>query len=201
MTQTTTSRPGPPRSRQLREAVAAADAVIFATPEYNSSIPGALKNALDWASRPFATNSFRNKPVAVIGLERRCLRRHLGPGRAPQGARRDGRARRRGRGRGGTRGREVHPDGELVDPVVRQQLRDALQAVLAEVATDARSRRVILSRARDRAAARLRRAAAARRSARAPRRGVRRRRPGTRSRSSSSSSAKAWSSGISQAIV
>ena len=51
----------------LRAAVAAADAVLIATPEYNSSIPGALKNALDWASRPIATNVFRNKPVAVIG--------------------------------------------------------------------------------------------------------------------------------------
>jgi chromate reductase len=51
----------------LREAVAGADAVLIATPEYNSSIPGALKNALDWASRPLATNAFRNKPVAVIG--------------------------------------------------------------------------------------------------------------------------------------
>jgi chromate reductase, NAD(P)H dehydrogenase (quinone) len=50
----------------FRELVAAADAVFFATPEYNSSIPGALKNALDWASRPLATNAFRNKPVAVI---------------------------------------------------------------------------------------------------------------------------------------
>jgi chromate reductase len=51
----------------LREAVRAADAVLIATPEYNSSIPGALKNALDWGSRPIATNAFRNKPVAVIG--------------------------------------------------------------------------------------------------------------------------------------
>jgi chromate reductase, NAD(P)H dehydrogenase (quinone) len=51
----------------LRKAVGEADAVLFATPEYNSSIPGALKNALDWASRPMATNAFRNKPVAVIG--------------------------------------------------------------------------------------------------------------------------------------
>lgn len=51
----------------LREAIAAADAVLFATPEYNGSIPGQLKNALDWVSRPFATNSLRNKPVAVIG--------------------------------------------------------------------------------------------------------------------------------------
>jgi len=51
----------------LRSAVAAADAVLIATPEYNGSIPGTLKNALDWGSRPGATNVFRGKPVAVIG--------------------------------------------------------------------------------------------------------------------------------------
>src|SRR5438128_544139 len=59
--------PGPDGVERLREAVREADAVLFATPEYNSSVPGALKNALDWASRPVATNVFRNKPVAVIG--------------------------------------------------------------------------------------------------------------------------------------
>ena len=51
----------------FRRAIAGADALLFATPEYNSSIPGALKNAIDWASRPVATNPLRNKPVAVIG--------------------------------------------------------------------------------------------------------------------------------------
>jgi len=51
----------------LRAAIAGADAVLIATPEYNHSIPGVLKNALDWASRPLATNPLRNKPVAVIG--------------------------------------------------------------------------------------------------------------------------------------
>jgi chromate reductase len=51
----------------LRAALAGADAVLIATPEYNSSIPGHLKNALDWASRPIATSALRNKPVAVIG--------------------------------------------------------------------------------------------------------------------------------------
>lgn len=59
--------PAPAAVGTLRTAVAEADAVLIATPEYNSSIPGALKNALDWASRPMATNAFRSKPVAVIG--------------------------------------------------------------------------------------------------------------------------------------
>ena len=52
---------------ELRDVIARADAVLIATPEYNSSIPGQLKNALDWVSRPIATNPMRNKPVAVIG--------------------------------------------------------------------------------------------------------------------------------------
>jgi chromate reductase, NAD(P)H dehydrogenase (quinone) len=58
---------GPGGVAPLRDALAAADAVVFATPEYNSSIPGQLKNAVDWASRPLASNVLRNKPVAVIG--------------------------------------------------------------------------------------------------------------------------------------
>ena len=59
--------PAPPAVATFRDAIAGADGVVIATPEYNSSIPGQLKNALDWASRPIATNVFRNKPVAVIG--------------------------------------------------------------------------------------------------------------------------------------
>jgi chromate reductase len=47
--------------------VADADAVLISTPEYNASIPGQLKNALDWVSRPIASNTLRNKPVAVVG--------------------------------------------------------------------------------------------------------------------------------------
>jgi chromate reductase, NAD(P)H dehydrogenase (quinone) len=57
----------PAQVTAFRELVAAADAVFFATPEYNSSIPGVLKNAVDWASRPRASCALRNKHVAVIG--------------------------------------------------------------------------------------------------------------------------------------
>ena len=58
---------GPGAVARLREAIAEADAILFATPEYNSSIPGVLKNAVDWASRPAGESPLRNKPVAVIG--------------------------------------------------------------------------------------------------------------------------------------
>jgi chromate reductase len=51
----------------FREAIADADALLIATPEYNHSIPGVLKNAIDWASRPFATTVMSNEPAAVIG--------------------------------------------------------------------------------------------------------------------------------------
>jgi chromate reductase len=51
----------------FKNAIVAVDAVLFVTPEYNRSIPGGLKNAIDWASRPYGTNAFARKPSAVIG--------------------------------------------------------------------------------------------------------------------------------------
>jgi len=59
--------PAVPAVARLRQAIAEADGVLIATPEYNGSIPGVLKNALDWASRPFPGSALRGKPVAVIG--------------------------------------------------------------------------------------------------------------------------------------
>src|ERR687886_2478680 len=57
----------PPKAIALKEAIAQSDAILFVTPEYNRSIPGALKNAIDWASRPWGQNSFHHMPAAVIG--------------------------------------------------------------------------------------------------------------------------------------
>ena len=57
----------PPVAVAFKSAIAAVDAVLFVTPEYNRSIPGVLKNAIDWASRPYGTNAFTRKPSAVIG--------------------------------------------------------------------------------------------------------------------------------------
>jgi chromate reductase len=59
--------PAPAAAADFRAAIAGAEGILFATPEYNSSVPGQLKNAIDWASRPLATNPLRNKPVAVVG--------------------------------------------------------------------------------------------------------------------------------------
>ena len=57
----------PAEAKKVKEQVEAADGVLFATPEYNRSIPGVLKNAIDWASRPWGANSFDGKPVGIVG--------------------------------------------------------------------------------------------------------------------------------------
>ena len=123
--------PGPATVESLRSLVRDADAVFFATPEYNSSIPGALKNALDWASRPIATNAFRNKPVAVIGSSAGAfggvwaaaeLRKVLGAmgARVADAELAVGHA-----------AEKIDESGCLVDDDVRQSLRDALATLVA----------------------------------------------------------------------
>jgi chromate reductase len=117
----------------LRAAVADADGVLFATPEYNSSIPGSLKNALDWTSRPLATNPFRNKPVAVIGSSRGMfgavwaqaeLRKVL----AAMGARVAELELPVGRAH-----EKIDADGVLRDDGTREQLREAVVSLAAAV--------------------------------------------------------------------
>ncbi|HEY6962715.1 MAG TPA: NAD(P)H-dependent oxidoreductase [Gaiellaceae bacterium] len=124
--------PGPGPVEAFRSLVREADAVFFATPEYNSSVPGALKNALDWASRPLATNVFRNKPVAVIGSSAGAfggvwasaeLRKVLGA----MGARVTDVELAVGHA-----GEKFDEQGRLIDGGVRQALRDGLQTLAAE---------------------------------------------------------------------
>jgi chromate reductase, NAD(P)H dehydrogenase (quinone) len=57
----------PPRVTEFKAAIRASDAILFATPEYNYSIPGVLKNAIDWASRPYGDSAWAGKPAAVMG--------------------------------------------------------------------------------------------------------------------------------------
>jgi chromate reductase, NAD(P)H dehydrogenase (quinone) len=123
--------PAPAAVSDLRDAIAGADAILFATPEYNQSVPGQLKNALDWASRPFATNTLRNKPVAVVGASKGAfgavwaqaeLRKVL----AATGARvvdadvAVGHAHER-----------FGPDGRLADESLREQLTEVVEALVA----------------------------------------------------------------------
>ena len=127
-------QPAPAPVAALRDAIARADAVLFSSPEYNSSIPGVLKNALDWVSRPLAKNALRNKPVAVVGastgafgavwsqaelrkvlaaIGARVLEGDLALGHAPS---------------------RFDEDGRLVDPEIRDQLREVVMALVAEAA-------------------------------------------------------------------
>jgi chromate reductase len=126
--------PTAPAVAALRGAVAGADAVLFATPEYNSSVPGALKNALDWSSRPYATNVFRSKPVAVIGSSvgmfgavwaQAELRKVLGTmgARVAEVEVAVGHA-----------SDKIDADGRIFDEDLRLQLRDALETLRSEVA-------------------------------------------------------------------
>jgi chromate reductase len=118
---------------ELRDAVRNADAVLIATPEYNSSIPGQLKNALDWVSRPLATNTLRNKPVAVVGASTGAfgavwaqadLRKVLAAigARVVEGEVAVGHAPTR-----------FDEKGRLEDESLREQLQETLDALLVEV--------------------------------------------------------------------
>ena len=126
--------PAPPAVAQLRAAVAGADAILFATPEYNASVPGQLKNAVDWLSRPRATSVLLNKPVAVVGASTgafgavwaqaelrkvlatagaRVVDADVAVGHAPQ---------------------RFDADGNLTDDDLREQYEEVAQAIVAAVA-------------------------------------------------------------------
>jgi chromate reductase len=117
----------------LRDRIANADAVLIATPEYNGSVPGVLKNALDWASRPFPDNALRNKPVAVVGASTSAyggiwaqadLRKVLGiiGARVVEGDVAIGHAQE-----------HFDADGRLADAELRQRLGELLRDLAAQV--------------------------------------------------------------------
>ena len=126
--------PAPDPAARLRATIAGADAIFIATPEYNSSVPGQLKNALDWASRPLMTNSMRFKPVAVAGastgafgavwaqgelrkvlaaMGARVVEAEVAVGHAPT---------------------RFDEEGRLVDEDIREQLTELLNVLLVAVA-------------------------------------------------------------------
>ncbi len=125
--------PGPAPVERLRAAIAEADAVLISTPEYNASVPGVLKNAIDWASRPFPDNSLRGKPVAVVGAstglfgavwaqaELRKVLHHTGAdvvdAELPVGM----------------ADYAFDADGDLADPELRQRLQELVEALVREV--------------------------------------------------------------------
>ena len=124
--------PAPAAVADLRESIASANAILFATPEYNSSIPGVLKNAIDWASRPLATNPLRNKPVAVIGASTGMfgavwaqaeLRKVLAAcgARVVEGEVAVGRAQTK-----------FDESGQLIDDDIREMLRDLVERLVDE---------------------------------------------------------------------
>jgi chromate reductase, NAD(P)H dehydrogenase (quinone) len=133
--------PAPAAAADFRAAIAGAEGLLFATPEYNSSVPGQLKNAIDWASRPLATNPIRNKPVAVVGASTGAfgavwsqaeLRKVL----AATGARVvDGEV---ALGHAPTRFDE---DGRLAD----NQIREELQEVISTLATEIQQRAQLIA--------------------------------------------------------
>src|ERR671935_2219896 len=128
--------PAPAAVAALRAAIAGADALLIATPEYNSSIPGQLKNALDWVSRPLAKNPIRGKPVAVVGASAGAfgavwsqaeLRKVLGAmgARVVEGGVAVGHAPTRFEG------------DHLVDTELREQLAEVVAALVSESASSA----------------------------------------------------------------
>jgi chromate reductase len=117
--------------RALKAHVAAADALLIATPEYNSSIPGVLKNAIDWASRPRKDTPLQGKPLAIIGAGGR-----LGSARAQLHLRQiaahlDMHPLNRPELMVAFASEKFNADGRLIDPQVREQLAAVLEALAA----------------------------------------------------------------------
>jgi chromate reductase len=136
-------QPAPAAVARLRDAIAGADAVFFSTPEYNSSLPGQLKNAIDWASRPLATNVLRNKPVAVVGASTSAFGAVWAQAELRKALSATGARVVEGEVAFGHAPTRFDEDGELVD----ENLRDELAEVVTNLVAAAREREQFLATA------------------------------------------------------
>jgi chromate reductase len=129
--------PAPTAAAHVRAAVAGADAILFSTPEYNHSIPGQLKNVVDWLSRPVGAGALANKPVAVVGSSRGVfgavwaqaeLRKVLAASsaRVVEGEVAVGQSHTR-----------YDENGELTDAGIREQLQAVVDELIEQTAADA----------------------------------------------------------------
>jgi chromate reductase len=125
----------PAAAAALREAIAGADAVLFATPEYNSSVPGQLKNAIDWVSRPLATNPLRNKPVAVVGASTGAFGAVWSQGELRKVLAATGARVVEGEVAVGHAPSRFDEDGRLVDENLLEQLEEVVAVLVAEAAS------------------------------------------------------------------
>jgi len=123
----------PTAVRELRTAIAGADALLISTPEYNASLPGALKNALDWASRPFPGSVLQDKPVAVIGASTGLFGAVWAQAEARKVLKASGARVIETELPFGTAEAAFGPDGRLVDPELAQNLRDLLGEIVTEI--------------------------------------------------------------------
>jgi chromate reductase, NAD(P)H dehydrogenase (quinone) len=125
----------PPAVRAFRAEVEDADAILIATPEYNASIPGALKNALDWASRPFPDNVLRDKPAAVVGASTGLFGAVWSQAEVRKVLRASGAAVLESELPVGLADSAFTEDGELADPELASRLEDLAGDLVREVRT------------------------------------------------------------------
>ena len=123
----------PPAVRAFLEAVDQADALLIATPEYNASVPGALKNALDWASRPFPDNVLRAKPAAVVGASTGLFGAVWAQAEVRKVLKASGAHALEDEIPVGMADTAFDPDGNLMNPELAERLRDLLGDLAREV--------------------------------------------------------------------
>ncbi len=127
-------RTRPPSVRRFLGVVADADALLIATPEYNASVPGALKNALDWASRPFPDNVLNRKPALVIGASTGLFGAVWAQAEVRKALGASGATVLDGELPVATADGAFGADGSLADPRLRTRLRTLLRELVQEAA-------------------------------------------------------------------